>query len=83
MREINYYCDVCHKKADNPKAELDSIQLNMAYTHNWESALPLAKNLHDIQLCKKCGETLNSIIVNAIAMKGFDKISYKGENYDN
>lgn len=83
MREINYYCDICGKKAINPKAEMDCVQLNMAYTHNWETSLPIAKNLHDIQICKECGETLNSIIFNVISMKGFDRICYKGENYDN
>lgn len=83
MRKVIYYCDICGKEAGDRRKEMDCVQLNMAYTHDWETSLPIAKNLHDIQMCKECGETLNSIIVNAITMKGFDKISYKGENYDN
>ena len=72
MREINYYCDICGKKAVNPKAEMSCVKLNMAYTHNWETSLPLAKNLQDIQMCKECGENLNNIINNAKERKGFN-----------
>jgi len=79
MREIKYYCDICGKEAKNPKEEKSCVKLDLNYVHNWETALPLSKKLQDLQLCKECGEELNSIINLAIDVKGFTKISYKGE----
>lgn len=83
MKKITYYCDICGKEASDRRREMDCVRLNMDYTHNWEDTLPVAKHLYDIQMCKECGETLNSIIKLAIDAKGFDRICYKGENYDN
>lgn len=83
MKKITYYCDICGKEVKNSKEEMSCIKLNLDYQHNWEVPLPISKVLQDLQLCKECGETLNSIIKHAIDTKGFDKISYKGENYDN
>lgn len=72
MREIKYYCDICGKEAKNPKEEMSCIKLNLDYQHDWEAALPIAKILQDKQLCKDCGEKLNTIINKAIERKGFE-----------
>ena len=72
MREINYYCDICGKKAVNSKAEMSCVKLNLDYQHDWEVMLPISKVLQDLQLCKECGENLNNIINNAKERKGFN-----------
>lgn len=72
MREIKYYCDICGKEAKNPKEEMSCVKLDLNFVHNWETALPLSKKLQDKQLCRDCGEKLNSIIYNATEFKGFD-----------
>jgi rRNA maturation endonuclease Nob1 len=73
MRQIKYFCDICGKEAKNPKEEMSCIKLDLNYVHDWETALPLSRKLQDKQLCKDCGEKLNTIINKAIERKGFEE----------
>ena len=71
MKKITYYCDICGKEAKNSKEEMSCVKLNLDYQHSWEAALPIAKILQDLQLCKECGEALNKIINKAKEERGF------------
>lgn len=68
MKQVLYYCNICKKKITNPKAELDCMAIDMDYTKNWETDLPITRKVKDLRVCKECGEKveqfINSIIVN-------------------
>jgi len=72
MRQVKYFCDICGKEATNPKEEMSCVELKLDYVRDWTMDLPLSKVLHDIRICKECGEHLNAIVKVAIERKGFN-----------
>ena len=69
MRQVLYYCDICKKKITNSKAELDCMAIDMDYTHNWETDMPIARKVKDLRVCKQCGEKVEQFI-NSITING-------------
>ena len=68
MKQVKYFCDICKKEISNSKAEMDCMSIEMNYTHNWETDLPLARKVKDIRVCKSCGEAINRYIDGMISV---------------
>lgn len=67
MKQVLYYCDICKKRVENSKAELDCMAIDMDYTHNWETDMPIARKVKDLRVCKQCGEKVNLFIDSLIS----------------